>query len=307
MKKKTKIGLLILILILCIAGGIIAIFCFGKKQPNLITVEGHKYDLSEDFQKVVGKMAEDGVKVSRASGTYQFYDEDGKYINGSSGLMEGADIFAEERDRTGRFYPDTAEEIKDDHGNLISKVFYLYDMEDKEIISDFGIATADDIEDKLDTKTFIETDSPLQTRGDYAYTAVFVNGKPLDFSDYEEQLEELKEYEYSPEQNVGGIVLKFAPHYPAFTTRFYSDFYKTCHTYEQLEATSKEDYHSLDEDLLILFALEDAYQQLEDEKIESFMVISFGVEEDDEIANMYYEEFYFDNDWDPKKFLARTE
>ena len=132
MKKKTKVALLILIL--CIAGGVIAFIFLGKKQPNLITVEGLKYDLSEDFQKVVGKMAEDGVKVSRASGTYQFYDEDGKYINGSSGLMEGADIFAEERDRTGRFYPDTAEEIKDDYGNLISKVFYLYDMEDKEII-----------------------------------------------------------------------------------------------------------------------------------------------------------------------------
>ena len=177
MKKKTKIALLILILVLCIAGGIIAFIFFVKKQPSIITMEGQKYDLSEDFQKVVGKMAEDGIKVSRASGTYQLYDEDGKYINGSSGFMDGADIFAEERDRTGRFYPDTAEEIKDDHGNLISKVFYLYDMEDNEIISDFGIATADDIEDKLDTKTFIETDSPLQTRGDYAYTAVFEIGR----------------------------------------------------------------------------------------------------------------------------------
>ncbi|MBR6666151.1 MAG: hypothetical protein IKL22_10615 [Lachnospiraceae bacterium] len=307
MKKKTKITLLILILILCIAGGIIAFLFFRKKQPNIITVEGQKYDLSEDFQKVVGKMVEDDIKVSRASGSYQLYDEDGKYINGSRGFTDGADIFAEERDRTGRFYPDTAEEIKDDHGNLISKVFYLYDMEDNEIISDFGIATADDIEDKLDTKTFIETDSPIQTRGDYAYTAVFVNGKPLDFSAYEEQLEEFKEYEYSPEHNVGGIVLKFAPHYQAFSTRFYSDIYKTHQTYEQLEVSFERHSNSLDEELLILFALEDAYQQLEEEETESFMIISFGVEEDDEIVNMCYEEFYFDDDWDPKKFLARTE
>lgn len=226
MKKKTKITLLILIL--CIAGGVIVIFCFGKKQPSLITVEGHKYDLSKDFQKVVGKMVEDDIEIGRPSGGYQLYDEEGKYIKGSGGLVNAGDIFAEERDRTGRFHPDIAEDMIDEHGNLISKVFYLYDMEDNEIISDFGIASAEDAEKKLDTKTFIETDSPLQTMGDYAYTAVFVNGKPLDFSDYEEQLEELKEYEYSPKQNVGGILIKFAPHYQAFSTRFNADYFKTC-------------------------------------------------------------------------------
>jgi len=307
MKKKTKIALLILILILCIAGGIIAFLFFGKKQPNIITVEGQKYDLSEDFQKVVGKMVEDDIEIGRPSGSYQLYDEEGKYIKGSGGLLNAGDIFGEERDRTGRFHPDIAEEMKDDYGNLISKVFYLYDMEDNEIISDFGIASAEDAEKKLDTKTFIETDSPLQTRGDYAYTAVFVNGKPLDFSDYEEQLEEFKEYEYSPEQNVGGILMKFAPHYQAFSTRFYADYFKTCQTYEQLEVIFERYSNSLEEDLLLLLAMEDAYQQLEEEETESFMIISFGVEEDDEIVNMYYEEFYFDDDWDPEKFLPDAE
>lgn len=301
MKKKTKITLLILIL--CIAGGVIAFICFGKKQPSLITVEGHKYDLSKDFQKVVGKMVEDDIEIGRPSGSYQLYDEEGKYIKGSGGLVNTGDIFGEERDRTGKFHPDIAEEMKDDHGNLISKVFYLYDMEDNEIISDFGIASIEDVEDKLDAKTFIETDSPLQTMGDYAYTAVFVNGKPLDFSDYEEQLEELKEYEYSPKQNVGGILIKFAPHHQAFSTRFNADYFKTCQTYEQLEVIFEKYSNSLEEDLLLLLAMEDAYQQLEEEETESFMIISFGVEEYDETVNMCYEEFYFDKKWDPKKFL----
>ena len=49
--------------------------------------------------------------------------------------------------------------------------------------------------------------------------------------------------------------------------------------------------------------MEDAYQQLEEEETESFMIISFGVEEYDETVNMCYEEFYFDKKWDPKKFL----
>lgn len=121
MKKKTKITLLILILILCIAGSIIAFLFFGKKQPNIITVEGQKYDLSKDFQKVVGKMVEDDIEIGRPSGSYQLYDEEGKYIKGSGGLVNADDIFAEERDRTGRFHPDIAEDMIDEHGNQIGR------------------------------------------------------------------------------------------------------------------------------------------------------------------------------------------
>jgi len=304
MKKKTKIVLLILIL--CIVGGVIAFIFFGKKQPNIITVEGQKYDLSKNFQVVVGKMIEDDIDVYRPSGSYQLYDEDGKFINGSGGLINAGDIFAEEKDRTDRFYSDIAEEMIDEHGNLISKVFYFYDMEDNEIRSDFGISSTEDIE-KLDSDTFIETDSPTQLGCDYGYTAVFVNGNPLDFSDYEKQLDELKEVEYSANPTIGGVLMKFTPHHQAFGTRFNGDFFRTCHTYEQLEEIFKKYSNSLDEDLLITFAMEDAYQQLEDEEATSFIVVTFGVDEEEENVNMYYNEFYFDEDWDPDKFRPDAE
>ena len=49
--------------------------------------------------------------------------------------------------------------------------------------------------------------------------------------------------------------------------------------------------------------MEDAYQQLEDEEAKSFIVVTFGVDEEEESVNMYYNEFYFDEDWDPDKFL----
>lgn len=304
--KKKKVALLILIFVLCLAGGIIAFLFFGKKQPNIITVEGQKYDLSKDLQEVVGKMVSDDIKIGRPSGRYQLYDEDGKFINGSGGLINAGDIFAEERDRTDSFHSDIAEEMIEEHGNLISKVFYFYDMESNEIRSDFGISSIEDIK-KLDSDTFIKTDSPIQLGCDYGYTAVFVNGKPLDFSDYEKQLDELKEVEHSANLTIGGVLMKFTPHHQAFGTRFNSDFFRTCHTYEELEEIFEIHSNSLDEDLLILFAMEDAYQQLEDEEAKFFTVVTFGVDEEEKTVNMYYNEFYFDENWDQKKFLPDAE
>jgi hypothetical protein len=251
---------------------------------------------------VVGKMAEDGVDVYCPTGLYQLYGTDGKYIKGSGGLTKARDIFGEERDRTTNIRSDIAEKVINKHGKLISKAFYLYDLEDNEIRSDFGVSSIENIK-KLDTESFIETDSPIQLGCDYGYTAVFVNGKALDFSDYEEQLDELKDGEYSPKPVLGGALIKFAPHYQAFGTRFSSDFYRTCHSYEEIEEIFERSSNSLDADILIVFAMEDAYQQLEDEEAKSFIVVTFGVDEEEESVNMYYNEFYFDEDWDPDKFL----
>ena len=50
--------------------------------------------------------------------------------------------------------------------------------------------------------------------------------------------------------------------------------------------------------------MEDAYQQLEAGKAESFILVSFDLNEEEEFDGMYYNEYYFDVDrtWTPDKF-----
>ena len=104
-----------------------------------------------------------------------------------------------------------------------------------------------------------------------------------------------------------GILEQFFPHYRAFRFgRLMADLYICCYTYNELvEKYSRNDNcFTLDEELLIFFAMEDAYQQLEAGKAESFILVSFDLNEEEEFDGMYYNEYYFDVDrtWTPDKF-----
>ena len=300
MKKKLIISTA---LILCIACAVIAIISLGiingKSKPNLLTIDGEEYNLSDDFQEVVGNMVTNDIKVVNTSGLYNYYDEDGKFIKGSGGLLNEAFISASEVNRTSGLVLKDTEEFTEEHGFFCCKIYYINDLENNEIISSLGVSSYDEAEDVLDNDTFIQLDKMIYTNDDYGYGAVFVNGKPLDLSAYEEQLEELKEEEYTPGQYVGGILIKFFPHLFGFTSPLCSDMYKAVPSYEELNSYS---HISLDEELLLLFASEDAYEQLENKKADSFIVVFFGLSEEDEVVNMAYYEYYFTDEWDKNKF-----
>lgn len=288
----------VVLLMLCMACGVMA--CGAKEEKaSLLSVDGKKYDLTGDIRDVVGAMVKDGVKVTSLTGQWLMYDEKGKYIEGSSGLKEGYDIAAQEQNQTTRFDSETAEEVAEEYGYFIRKDFYLNDMEDKNVVSGLGIASFEDVEKKLDKDFFLETGNSTHAVGDEVYMAVFVNGEALDFSAYEGKLGELEEYSGDRKS----LLKEFFPHISAIgMSRLCGDVFLGCISYEELEKTAEKFSLPLEETLLLTFALEDAYEKLEEEEIESFFVLSFGVDEEDETVNMGYSEFYFDKTWSEEKF-----
>ena len=175
----------------------------------------------------------------------------------------------------------------------------MNDMEDKDVVSGLGIASFEDVEEKLDKEKFLETGISTHVVGDEVYMAVFVNGEALEFSAYEGELEEVEEYS----DDRKSLLKEFFPHISAIgMSRLCGDVFLGCRSYKELAGTADKLSVPLEETLLLTFALEDAYEKLEEEEIESFFVLSFGIDEEDETVNMGYSEFYFDKNWSAEKF-----
>lgn len=296
MKKR----MFVLLTVFCVMCSISACGSVGEKAA-LAVIKGKEYILSGDFQTVVGTMVEDGLRVIDCT-SMKVFDEEGKW-DGNASLLDKYDVACTERDRSRemcQFEMDEYEDYVDEYGNFILKIYYLDDMEEKEIVSGLGISSIDDVDEVLEKAKFPKKDYVTFTWGDYGYVAVLVNGKVMDFSQYEEDLEKLKDYEGTKEK---GILTKYFPHVVGFgVSRLAGDIFRTCLTYEEMEAVADRIDLSLDEELLLHFALEDAYDQLEDEKIESFSLVSVGVLEEEARVNMVYSEFFFDEQWDAEKF-----
>lgn len=299
MKKKITA----LFLLLCLICGVMA--CGGEEEKKeekkskknkaaMVTVNGEDYDLSKDFKDVVGDMVKDEIKVASLT-SYRYFDEKGKEVKGTSGLQDRADVFAREADCSLYFAPKEAEEITEEYGYFIRKDFYFEHMEEKEIESGFGVASLEDVEDKLDTEAFLKIKKSMMAAGEEGYVGVFIDGKAVDFSEYEDELEELKEFTGEGPDAIIGVSF---PNARAFGMgRLNGDIFRTCHSYEELKETAERVEMSLEEELLILFALEDGFERLKDEDAERISVLNFGVFEDEEELNMAYSEFYFDKEW----------
>lgn len=295
MKKK----IVILLVVLCIMCNMTA--CGEKigEKAALITIDDKEYLLSGDMQEVVGTMVADGLRVMDYN--YQkMFDEQGKW---SDEIVRGAcDVTCSEIDMTKfllGFTKEDYEEDSDEHGRFVRKTYQLVDMEDKNIVSGLGISSIDDVEEAMEQmKSLKYTVAPY---GADRYSSVLVDGNVLDFSEYEDELEAIEDLEDSFDKADGGIVVHCFPHIFGFGVSSLESF-SYCQTYEELEHFAKKKKMSLDEELLLAFALEDAYVQLEEKEIERIMLITVDAYEDRELVYMSYYEYTLEDSWDPEKF-----
>ena len=129
---------------------------------------------------------------------------------------------------------------------------------------------------------------------------VFVDGEALDFSDYEDELEELKGYTVTGN---GGLVGERFPDMSAISIGLLcGDLFRGCRTYDELKEIMDKRSLSLENELLVWFALADAYERLEDGKADHFAFVSFGVYDEKGTVNMSYHQFFFDKTWSEEKF-----
>lgn len=297
MKKK----IIATLLVLCLACSATA--CGGsEKKISVVTVEGKEYDLTGEFQNVVGTMVKNGTRVASVSGNWNLYGEDGNMVSDSSALEEGYDIAAGEWDQTDRFAPEKKEQLVAERGYFIRTDFYLDDMEENGIVSDLGISSVKSVEKNIDEEMFLEIEggNSAYINGTRGYVGVFVDGEALDFSDYEDELEELKGYTVTGN---GGLVGERFPDMSAISIGLLcGDLFRGCRTYDELKEIMDKRSLSLENELLVWFALADAYERLEDGKADHFAFVSFGVYDEKGTVNMSYHQFFFDKTWSEEKF-----
>ena len=297
MKKK----IIAMLLVVCMACSVTA--CGGsEKKVSVVTIGGEEYDLTGAFRDVVGAMVKNGTKVASVSGKWNLYGEDGNIVSGSSALEEGYDIAAGEWNQTDRFAPEKKEHLLAERGYFIRTDFYLDDMEENGIVSDLGISSVKSVEKNIDEEMFLEIEggNSAYINGIRGYVGVFVNGEALDFSDYEDELQELKSYKVT---GYNRLIGERFPNMSAIGIGILNgDIFRMAQTYDELSEIMDKRSVSLENELLVWFALEDAYEQLEAGNAESFIFVSFGISEEQETVNMMYSEFYFDKTWSEEKF-----
>lgn len=276
----------------------------GPKAAS-VTIEDKKYDLSDDFQEVVGAMASDGINVTyMLSGIDRMiYDEDGMLTAAEDFDNDDPNLYAIERQVTS--HP-VFLELEDEVGTLVYKQFFLVG-ENIDFESKLGISN-DTTKSDMKSLDIFEDASPVRNMSSKGYVAVFVDGKAVNYADYEDSLDEWKDdcdddgFKKSCEKNLDSV------HYAALGNRMLlADFVKMAKNYDEVEESLKAVKVSAEEEMLLALVMQDAGKKLEEGDAESVIVIKVEIadKDDDKDTIMEYTEYYFDEDWDKDKFKAK--
>ena len=263
-----------------------------------VTIEGNKYDLSEDFQEVVGDMAKDGFVVVNMWNGAMLFDEDGKSFTAESYDKDAPRIQAINR-RTDSV--PALMELEDELGKLVYKQYWIT-SELSEFEAELGFSGETKNSDMDDLEIFEELSPVLEMSSD-GYVAVFVDGEAVDFDEYEDLYEEWEE-----ELDASGHVSakeKFLPdlHYAQLGSRFLvMPVMKMGEDSKQIKDSLSRKGMDLEEEMLYAFAMQDACKKLEEGKAKSVITIKVEITDDEDYVRMQYTEYYFDKDWDDKKF-----
>lgn len=288
MKKRV----LALLMTICMAAGLSACEEKGHKFAE-ITIEGEKYNLSKDFEEVVKGLVKNDVQVISYVNSSLLepngYNEECKLEKAEE--YEDTYLYADYAPVTRFYFEPNGKDVDD----LVIKVFELWDgVVEYETAS--GIAWDSDEDDLEELKGYVKMDTvfhKIQT----TYGALYVDGKIVDLSRYEDEFEEWKDFvnengfyeameEYLPNQQ-----------YYNLSSSIWAEQFKTSRSYKELKEACDNFKLPLKNVMLTNFAMRDAGEKLEDGEIESYALIRYEVSGDGEIC-MQYLEYSIDEDWD---------
>lgn len=254
-----------------------------------VTIDGEKYVLTGDFQEVVGSMVGNGLKVLNHFSLNDVYDENGKYAERNHA---DPDEYVMAAERIAEW------EWKD--GTLLSKIFILRGQH-MDFKSAQGITSTSIKSDVEKMKEYIDSCHVLRN-GSSTYVAMYLDGKPVDFSDYEEEYAEWAESMetdgYDALLHVNFECGNYLTNLGGFLT---DDMLKSIESIEEAEALFEEKNVPLKEQKLFDFASRDANKMLEEEIISSYITIRYEFAEDGSVF-MEYIEYYYDEDYQMDKF-----
>lgn len=296
--KRKLLSMLLAVSLVC---GVTACGGAGSKAAT-VTFEDNTYDLSGDFQEVVGEMVANGSNVVYLfSGIdYMLYDEDGKLVKAEDMDIEEPILYAIERHVTGS--PKLLE-LEDEVGTLVYKQ-YLFMGDNIDFESKLGISNDTSKSDMKELDMFVDS-TYIRFKNSNGYVAVFVDGELVNFDDYEEALEEWIDdcdddgFAKSCEKNLD------SEHYAKIGNRMLAaDFVRVAQDFDEVEEFMKSVNVSAEDEMLLALVMQDAFEKLEDGDAKSVVTIKVEIadKDDDKDAIMEYTEYYFTDDWDQEKF-----
>lgn len=289
-----KRRLLTLMLTTCMVCGLGACGGSSAEKAATITIEGNTYDLSGDFQKVVGGMVENDLQVLNMHSTLflpSSFDEDGKLVTDADIDKEEPFIYAVE----------SCEilELDDAPGSFIRKVYWM--DTNLEFQSKLGFDSDSSKKDIKELDGFMKT-TPIRMMNSDTYVVLFVDGKAVDFTQYEEDFEDWKDM--LDEEGYAKAYEEFfadGEYIKIVCRMFNADFLRMCNTYDELKQRTEGTGILIEEEVHLALAMQEACELLENGETENVMMVRVEVTEEDGIL-MEYNEFYFDEDWDMYKF-----
>ncbi len=291
MKKK----LLSVLLMTCMVLGLTACGGVGEKAP-IVTIEGNKYNLSEDFQEVVGSMVADDLVVSNMGILMYVYDEDGKLLEVVEKDEDATPNIVAMENRVGA--DEAFDELEEELGDFVRKFYFI---SGREVDFESGLKISEDSK-KKDVKEIkgLTKLSPSKYNSD-SYGAIFVDDELIKIEDFEDAFEEWKEI--CDEEGFMAACEEVIPnmHYAAFESKMLmADYLKFNKDYESTKLAAESAGVELKEDIMLALAMQDACMKLEEGDAESVSIIRFNLNDDN--VYMEYTEYYFVEDWDSSKF-----
>lgn len=259
-------------------------------QNFTVIVEGQSYNLADDFETTIASMVKNGIEVRYAVGTkLMLYDENGKLYEVES-YDKSKPHFYYTRGNTS-FSGDITKlnELRKEKGDLVCDIYPMYATNITFELPN-GICSTSSVDELKSLDGFIEK-AAIQSRKNFSYGAVYVNGEPLDFSDYEDIYNAWVE-----DVNNEGFSAATTKHFP---NRFYSisnlwqyDDLRTCQNIEEVEAICSNMNIPCKAEILFTCAMIDAGKMLEEGKIDSYSIVCFE-DLDGEGLLMQYNKIYF--------------
>lgn len=279
-----------ILIVTCATMGLVA--C-GGKEISQVTMNGKKYNLSGDFQDVVGEMTKNGITVIDSLSMI-VYDDDGKYGRKVTTQMirDGLEdvCFANE---TLNVNPASDSKIVVASYQLRSAVISNFKTMD-------GITEESDADDIAKLEGYVPQRGILKVDGQ-TYAAVYIDGEKVDLEEYENEAEDW--IDCASEKGAAFAMDKYFPDLreciPANCKLLNSIYYVN-----QFQTNDFSDEKLfLQEELSIAFAAREAGEMLYDEEIDSFDIVVY--EHTGEEIWVYYYHYYYDENWDVKKFYPK--
>jgi len=263
-----------------------------------VTIEGNKYNLSQDFEDVIKDLTGNGIQVGKflvgSSLKPYVYNEDCKVITGEkvSDIQLYADYAPVSQYKVSGIQP------LEDSGDMVIKIFELWQWVAYETAS--GIKTDSVKEDIESIDGYVKMDAvsvPDQT----TYGALYIEGELVDLSEYEDEFEEWKIC--LNENGFAKAMEKYLPNqrYYHYSSRIWSDRLETSGDYDVFEKECERFGVPLKNVMLTNFAMHDAGEKLEAGEIESYTLLRYEARYDDGIY-MKYLEYSIDEDWNEEDY-----